>query len=244
MRKWYLLLSVAQQRWLWGTLAAMFIIVAAGWLFATPASAPEAAQFDVGQSLSEIAPSLGVTGSALAKELGLNVDAPKKKPLSELGIDQATLDEAAEHLLSHEDTLLKYFIYLALTLGATVYLVRLGRPDGSPPAERRNWYPRTPYLASLIVAVIVCGFMFGKSPNPMEGIVKVFKTMAGLYPDPLFKTGAFLFFLALVVVGNKVICGWACPFGALQEKERWTTARCLPIVLAVCAASINVPLML
>ena len=27
----------------------------------------------------------------------------------------------------------------------------------------------------------------------------------------------FLFFTGLAVVGNKLVCGWACPFGALQE---------------------------
>jgi len=29
--------------------------------------------------------------------------------------------------------------------------------------------------------------------------------------------GRFLFVIALAIVGNKVVCGWACPFGALQE---------------------------
>ena len=51
----------------------------------------------------------------------------------------------------------------------------------------------------------------------MEGIVKVFKSMVGLYPDPKAKVIAFGFFIILAVVGNKMICGWACPFGALQE---------------------------
>ncbi len=51
----------------------------------------------------------------------------------------------------------------------------------------------------------------------MEGVVKVFKVMVGLYPDPMAKVIAFLFFIVLAVIGNKMICGWACPFGALQE---------------------------
>ena len=51
----------------------------------------------------------------------------------------------------------------------------------------------------------------------MEGIVKVFKAMVGLYPSVWDKLLAFLFFIVLAIVGNKLICGWACPFGALQE---------------------------
>jgi len=68
-----------------------------------------------------------------------------------------------------------------------------------------------------MLSVIVAGFLLGKSPNPMEGIVKVFKSMEGLYPDPIAKAIACLFFIVLAVIGNKIICGWACPFGALQE---------------------------
>ena len=51
----------------------------------------------------------------------------------------------------------------------------------------------------------------------MEGTVKLFKAMVGLYPSVMAKAGLFLFFLALAMIANKIICGWACPFGALQE---------------------------
>jgi polyferredoxin len=51
----------------------------------------------------------------------------------------------------------------------------------------------------------------------MEGAVKVFKSMVGLYPDPTAKVLALVFFVVLAVLGNKVICGWACPFGAIEE---------------------------
>ncbi|MCK5075852.1 MAG: 4Fe-4S binding protein, partial [Calditrichia bacterium] len=38
-----------------------------------------------------------------------------------------------------------------------------------------------------------------------------------LYPDPLTKVLFFLLFLFLAIIGAKLICGWVCPFGALQE---------------------------
>ncbi|MBN2293387.1 MAG: 4Fe-4S binding protein, partial [Pirellulales bacterium] len=84
-------------------------------------------------------------------------------------------------------------------------------------SKRKTWYPRFPYIIALLVAVLVCGFLLGKSPNPMEGVVKVFKAMVGLYPSVWDKLLAFSFFIGLAIVGNKLICGWACPFGALQE---------------------------
>jgi polyferredoxin len=51
----------------------------------------------------------------------------------------------------------------------------------------------------------------------MEGAVKIFKGMVGLQPSILAVVLAFIFFVGLAIVGNKLVCGWACPFGALQE---------------------------
>ncbi len=168
-------------------------------------------------SIAKIAPELGVTGKSLARDLELAIDVDKKASLRELGVSQKQLDNTIRHLAGHSESTVKYFIFGALVLLAWVYLVRLGRPDGSPASDRKTWYPLWPYLLALLLAVVVCGFLLGKSPNPMEGAVKVFKSMVGLYPSVLEKVLAFLFFIALAVVGTKLICGWACPFGALQE---------------------------
>ncbi|MCY2993756.1 MAG: 4Fe-4S binding protein [Planctomycetota bacterium] len=43
------------------------------------------------------------------------------------------------------------------------------------------------------------------------------KAMVGLQPSVLAVVVALVFFLFLAIVGNKLVCGWACPFGALQE---------------------------
>jgi ferredoxin len=167
--------------------------------------------------MKQIAPQLGVTGRSLARELGLPLDTPKDEPLEALGVTDEQLEHVVHHLLGHRESTLKYYAFVALVLFGLVYLARLGRPDGSPVAERRSWYPRWPYLAVLVAAVTLCGFALGKSPNPMEGAVKVFKSFVGLYPSVPEKLLAFAFFAVLAVVGNKLICGWACPFGALQE---------------------------
>jgi len=209
-------LSKTQYAWLAGTLVAAVAIVALGWAL-EPEDDKAVPSFTTAMGIREIAPKLDVTGKALARELGLPLDVPKKKPLKGLKVEQEKLDHAVEHLLSHRPTRLKYYVFAAIVLWGLEFLLRLGRPDGSPVSERNAWYPRAPYVITLLVAVAVCGFLLGKSPNPMEGAVKVFKSMVGLYPSVLDKVIALVFFLALAVVGNKLICGWACPFGASQE---------------------------
>jgi ferredoxin len=217
MRTWYVLLSKAQRGWLLGTIIVMISIVLVGVYLHPEANGMASGDFTLDNAISEIAPHLGVTGKALARELHLGIGVSKQKPLRELGVTDEELEHAVQHLLSHEDAMAKYYIFAALVFGALVFLARLGRPDRSGIKERKSWYPRLPYLLILIISVIVCGFLLGKSPNPMEGAVKLFKSMVGLYPDPVAKLLAFLFFLLLAILGAKLICGWACPFGALQE---------------------------
>ncbi|HMA67925.1 MAG TPA: 4Fe-4S binding protein, partial [Desulfosalsimonadaceae bacterium] len=214
---WFSLLSMQQRLWLFGTIALMLAITGFGFLMNADGAPKEFTGFSVDMSISEIAPQLQVTGKALARHLGLALEVSKKKPLSALGVKAETLQHTVAHLLSHRAGTLKYYIFAALVLGGVVYLARLGRPDGSGTRHRRQWFPRTPYILMLLISVGIAGFLLGKSPNPMEGAVKVFKSMVGLYPDPAAKAAALIFFLILAVVGNKVVCGWACPFGALQE---------------------------
>ena len=215
--QWFRLLSLRQHLILLLTVAAALGIVLTGFLLQPAPQKKNGPHFHAGLSIKQIAPGLGVTGKALARELKLPLDAPKNKPLRQMNITDDQLARVTGHLSAHGDTGAKYYFYLAVVLAAVVYLTRLGRPAKADLKQRKAWYPRLPYVLALILSVVVAGFYFGKSPNPMEGAVKLFKSMVGLYPDPAAKVGAFLFFIVLAVVGNKVICGWACPFGALQE---------------------------
>ena len=219
MNKWFSLLSVKQRLWLILSVLIMAFIFSLVIILNSSKTNKEMLleTFTTDMSIQDIAPKLGVTGKALARELNLELDAPKTKQLKQLGIKNETIEHAVEHLLSHKDSALKYYIFAALVLWGIVFLVKLGRPEKSDIKNRRDWYPRTPYILSLFLSVIIAGFFLGKSPNPMEGSVKVFKSMIGLYSDPMVKVVAFGFFIVLAVIGNKMICGWACPFGALQE---------------------------
>ncbi|NLF08450.1 MAG: 4Fe-4S binding protein [Pirellulaceae bacterium] len=211
--------SLSKTQWVWlvGTLAVCAAVLAVGWVFEPDENQAPDAPFTTAMTIKDIAPKLEVTGKSLARELGLPLDAPKGKPLKKLGVAQTDLDEATAHLLSHRPTQLRYYVFVALVLWGLVFLWRLGRPDGSPITQRKSWYPRAPYILALLAAGVVFGFWLGKSPNPMEGIVKFFKSMVGLYPSVTEKAIALAFFIALAAVGNKLVCGWACPFGALQE---------------------------
>ena len=171
----------------------------------------------VSMSIRQIAPKLGVTGRSLARDLGLPLDVPKRRPLENLGISQERLDDAARHVRGHRGSTVKYYVYVALCLLGFFYLVLLGRPAGAGLKQRKSWCPRLPHLVVLCASVIIAGFMLGKSPNPMEGTVKVFKSLVGLYPSVAPKVAALAFFAVVAVIGNKLVCGWACPFGALQE---------------------------
>lgn len=210
-------LSDRQRLWLVVTLVSAVAVVVVGGLLQKETTPPLPSEFTVEMSLKQIAPRLNVTGKNVARELGLPLDTAKGEPVKALGITQEELDHATHHILGHRETTLKYYVFAAVVLFGLVYLVRLGRPDGSPLAERKRWYPRWPYVAVLALVVATCGFALGKSPNPMESTVKVFKSFVGLYPSVTDKVLAFIFFAVLVLVGNKLICGWACPFGALQE---------------------------
>ncbi len=210
-------LSARQRLWFFGTLIAIMALLAVGWALEPGDDAHAALPFTTEMTIRQIAPELGTTGFAMAKEMHLPLSVDKDTSLQELGIGQAQLDEVAQHLKSHRGRPFKYYLFAALSLFGLVWLTQLGRPDDSPRKERKTWYARGPYVAVLITSVAICGFLLGKSPNPMEGAVKIFKGMVGLQPSILAVALAFVFFIGLAIIGNKLVCGWACPFGALQE---------------------------
>ena len=130
-KSWFSQISIKQRIWLFVTIAVMFLIIAAGYLPDSSKEDAKISDFNVEMSIKDIAPKLGVTSKSLARELNLPLSVRKGKSLEKLGITNEELHHVAEHILSHTDANLKYYIYLALVLGGIVFLVRLGRPDGS-----------------------------------------------------------------------------------------------------------------
>ena len=159
-------------------------------------------------SIKKCAALFAIYPKALSRELGLSFKKAGDKPLVSLGVTKERLQHSIAHILSHRPKPYKYVLYFLFSLWGIIYL----RNKTLRNDESVNWRTLT-----LILSVLMLGFASGKSPNPMEGTVKVFKTLAGLYPSLWPKLLAFFFFLFLAFIGNKIVCGWACPFGALQE---------------------------
>jgi polyferredoxin len=217
MKTWIKHLSQTQQNVLLIIVLIALSIILLGYFLQPEAKILPIQDFSIHNSIRENAKKLGVTGKALARELKLNIEVSKSIPISQLGVSPENFYDAVSHLLSHQETSFKYYIYFAIALFSLFYLRNLGKAALLPDNSYKHHYPLSIYILILCITLIINGFILGKSPNPMESIVKVFKAFAGLYQDPVIKISALLFFLGLSVVANKIICGWLCPFGALQE---------------------------
>ncbi len=107
---------------------------------------------------------------------------------------------------------LKYALWPPFLLFALWWLVRGGRRGGEKPWKA---YPKKIYRIGLTLAVLVFGFALGQEPNPVNALVAFFPwSNHGGWGLALL---ALLFFSLFAIVGTKLICGWGCPFGALQE---------------------------
>jgi polyferredoxin len=71
--------------------------------------------------------------------------------------------------------------------------------------------------AVLAGGVALFGLWFAARPNPMEGVVKAFKYLVGLEASPLERVLVLAAFTLLAIAGNKLVCGWGCPLGSLQD---------------------------
>ncbi|MBN2772173.1 MAG: 4Fe-4S binding protein [Spirochaetes bacterium] len=216
MKVWFKYLSKTQKIVLF-IASGLFLSIILSTIFIPSQKKAYSTRFTVENSIREIAPQLGVTKKALARELDLDIRVKKGFPLKRHGITQEKLDHAVEHLKSHRPAERKYIVFAALALFSGIFLMRLGKPDNLPSELRKYSFTRVPLLLTALISIIFAGFIFGKSPNPMESSVKIFKALAGLYSDLNVKLLAFLFFFALGIIFNKIVCGWACPFGAIQE---------------------------
>ena len=169
-------------------------------------------------SLKYLKKNLGLPRSSLIKELGLQTNTPNRQPLYKFNISKKTFDlKIKRALLRHYSKNLKNSLfYLLAFFGLTtlIYTSQRNQKTLKPPSK---WEIRRPYIMALTFSTLICGFLLGKSPNPMETLVKGIKMLGGFYPYSLSSIAALMLVVICSIIGNKIICGWACPFGALQE---------------------------
>jgi ferredoxin len=198
-------------------------------------------------TLQSIAHGSGVRGGDLAEALGLDREVEKTKTLAELGVAPERAEEALTELTPPTSAAGSagpkaeagharggegegahrgegqadrasnplYGAYALLVALAAAYLLWFGVRRGE---KRARWYPQSFYVAVLLLSVVGVGFLLhGKFVSPMGAVERAIKAITGAFESPGPQLAALAFFLVLAIVANKVVCGWACPFGALQE---------------------------
>lgn len=152
--------------------------------------------------------------TALLKQLTIaDTPASRTATLQTLNISNEEAYEAIRKLLvlSTEEQsknwkliLLKFGLWWAVAILAIVLIKR-----GWVSYRRRTWL--------LGGAFTLFGILLGSDPSPM-GTVKDTIVLYGaegtIFPPRLV---AFMTFTLLVIVGNKLICGWGCQLGTLQD---------------------------
>jgi len=132
---------------------------------------------------------------------------PKGKPIKNIGIDIHELEEAIKHVREETHPIIdmsKYILW-ALLLGYVLLYVLPNKKIG----KKR--------IVILFAVVIIFGIILGSTPNPMESIVKLIKYFNGMEGSPLGLWLSFAIFTLFSLVGTRLICGWGCQLGALQE---------------------------
>ena len=180
-------------------------------------------------TLAELAHAHNIRGGDLAESLGLARQVDKQQTLQDLGVNlqdaqrvissSSAVESGVESGLrqgkgggegrgrgrgrtadvgggKHQETeavadTYNYLLWPVLLAGALWWLLRGGRmEDGSLLPVNKRYRP-VGFQAALV--------------------------LVGFYDDPWIKLGFLLFFTVLALVGTKLVCGWGCPFGALQE---------------------------
>ena len=165
-------------------------------------------------SMEKVAQENKIEAAALLKQLALpDTPANRAATVQSLNISDEQVQQAVRKLLvigTEEKSKNWKLILLKFTLWWTVIgaaILLLKRNLVTP--RRRTWM--------LAGAFSLFGILLGSDPSPM-GTVKDAIALYGaertIFPPRMV---AFVVFTLMVVAGNKLICGWGCQFGTLQD---------------------------
>ncbi|MBT7888094.1 MAG: 4Fe-4S binding protein [Deltaproteobacteria bacterium] len=120
------------------------------------------------------------------------------------GIDKAKAIEA-EHGSKNWQKILTKFVLWIVFLVIVFFLVK---KVATSPNQRKLLY---------LISTAIFGVVLGADPSAMGTVkdaVALFAEKGVIFPPRMI---ALTLFLIMVVVANKLFCGWGCQFGALQE---------------------------
>jgi polyferredoxin len=195
----------------------LVVLLTAGCVLAQePDQAPQAGT-GLSMSLRDFARSRDVDPQALAGELGLGPQADLDQPMGQLlrqrGLQPSDVQAAISRLspvageAASKDwrkIRLKLLLWALLFLTMTMLLTRVK-------------ISRRARQAVLAGSVLVFGVWLGVEPNA-PGTIKDALVLYGQTGHIFLpRLMAFVGFMLMSIIGNKVFCGWACQFGAAQD---------------------------
>ncbi len=134
-------------------------------------------------------------------------DLPRNIPMNELNIDIESIEHVLEYISEKSNPVIgivKYMLWAIWISIVTIFIL-----------SRKHIKNLRKVL--LVLTIIIFGIMLGASPNPMESIIKLFKMINNMEGEPRVIIVSFILFSLFSIVGSKLICGWGCQLGALQE---------------------------
>lgn len=164
-------------------------------------------------TLTEFASANNLPDNIVGKAFGLKSKGDFTKKVGSFGLSDEELtikvDKAraieAEHESKNWQKILTKFIFWISFLVVVFFLVKRKLTS---PNQRKLLY---------LISTIIFGVILGADPSAM-GTVKdaivLFAEKGVIFPPRMI---ALTVFLIMVVVANKLFCGWGCQFGALQE---------------------------
>ncbi|GEM_PF-1588186 len=132
------------------------------------------------------------------------------KATAETGATFATGSAPSERESKHEDHKQTFPVSLILGLHFLFCIVMLV-------LLCRNRIDRNVRLVVLVLVLLIFGILFRSQTEPMRGVVQFFQALVMGRHGIIDTITVFGSFILMTVVGVKLICGWGCPVGALQE---------------------------
>ncbi len=163
--------------------------------------------FHPGATLREIAEKNNLRVRELKKALDIPANIRGRTRISKLGITRDQLRVAVTRIhegRSPKNIFLAQLLFLLIIAFVISLLVR----------KKMSHQLKFLLLTGVILGI---GFGMGKAFNPMVGLVKTFKGLFGLENNLQTYLYVLFLFSLLAIIGTKAVCGWACPYGALQE---------------------------